>query len=97
MPDSVPKPYSWGKTYANVPETYFVTSTAKAFSPTGMFGFHIATCQGNTPQNVSWESNWTVFFSRLRRHVLDLNIEVSGLWENFSTPSERVVERVKPV
>ncbi|KAL3434764.1 Fructosamine kinase-domain-containing protein [Aspergillus tetrazonus] len=65
-------------------------------SPTGMFGFHITTCQGNTPQDVSWESSWTVFFSKLLRHVLDQDAIVNGVWEDLNTLSQRALERVIP-
>lgn len=65
-------------------------------SPTGMFGFHITTCQGNTPQDVTWESSWAAFFSKLLRHVLDRDAEINGIWEDLDTLAQRVLERVIP-
>ncbi|KAH8431412.1 uncharacterized protein LDX57_009074 [Aspergillus melleus] len=67
-----------------------------SISPTGMFGFHITTCQGNTPQSVAWERSWAVFFSKLLRHVLERDSRVNGAWEDLNILSQRAVERVVP-
>ncbi|KAL3259170.1 hypothetical protein ABHI18_005488 [Aspergillus niger] len=84
---SEPKTYFFLSEFVNmadrIPEPYqLCTKLARlhreSVSPTGMFGFHITTCQGNTPQNVSWESSWTIFFSKLLRHVLGRDSAVNG-------------------
>ena len=63
----------------------------KSVSLTGMFGFYTTTFQGNTPQDVPWESSWTAFFTKLFRHVLALDFDANGFWEDSNTLSERVV------
>jgi protein-ribulosamine 3-kinase len=68
----------------------------KSVSPTGKFGFHVTTCQGNTPQQVSWESSWAIFFSKLLTHVLNLDVETNGTWEDFNTLARRAIESVIP-
>jgi fructosamine-3-kinase len=65
-------------------------------SPTGMFGFHTATCQGRTPQSVGWDSNWTSFFTKLIQHVMKLDFESNGYWEELDKVEQRLVSHVIP-
>ncbi|KAK7534408.1 Fructosamine kinase-domain-containing protein [Phyllosticta citricarpa] len=65
-------------------------------SPTGQFGFHTVTCQGKTPQAVSWEDSWTAFFLKLLRHVVRLDFEVNGYWEMLDILERRVMAQVIP-
>ncbi|KAA8642784.1 uncharacterized protein ATNIH1004_009536 [Aspergillus tanneri] len=65
-------------------------------SPTGKFGFHVTTCQGKTPQNVQWETSWAVCFSNLLTHVLGLDKETNGTWEDLSILSQRILDFVIP-
>lgn len=60
----------------------------KSVSPTSMFGFYITTCQRSTPQDASWNGSWTVFFTKLLRHVLAQDLDVNGIWEEFTSLSE---------
>ncbi|KAK8168389.1 Fructosamine/Ketosamine-3-kinase [Phyllosticta citrichinensis] len=65
-------------------------------SPTGQFGFHSVTCQGKTPQAASWESSWTAFFLKLLRHVVRLDFETNGCWEELDVLKRRVIAQVIP-
>ncbi|CAH0051071.1 unnamed protein product [Clonostachys solani] len=65
-------------------------------SPTGKFGFHSTTCQGRTAQCVGWEENWTVFFTKLLQHVMDLDFKVNGYWESLDKVEKRLVKHVIP-
>lgn len=50
----------------------------KSTSPTGKFGFHIATCVGTLPQNNRWQDSWEVFFLQNMRNKFKLADEVQG-------------------
>ena len=65
-------------------------------SPTGMLGFHITTCLGNTPQEVAWESSWVVFFSKLLKHVVGRDAQINGAWKDLDTLSQRVLKHAIP-
>ncbi|KAJ5088357.1 hypothetical protein N7456_011973 [Penicillium angulare] len=65
-------------------------------SPTGQFGFHITTCQGRIPQSVSWESNWTICFTKMLKHVLDMDFDTNGYWEDLDKVAERLILHVIP-
>jgi fructosamine-3-kinase len=65
-------------------------------SPTGMFGFHITTCQGQSPQAVAWEPNWTIYFGNLLRHVIAMDDAENGLWPALTQLEERLLSRVVP-
>ncbi|KAH8820666.1 Fructosamine kinase-domain-containing protein [Xylogone sp. PMI_703] len=68
----------------------------KSVSPTGKFGFHVTTCQGRIPQAVAWESSWTVFFTKLLRHVASLDFETNGHWEELDILEKRIFSDVIP-
>lgn len=51
-------------------------------SPTGMFGFHINTCQGNLPQETTWNSSWVDFLIQLVKGAMQLNRERNDAWKN---------------
>lgn len=65
-------------------------------SPTGQFGFHGTTCQGRVPQAVAWESSWTVFFTKLLEHVINLDFETNGHWEELDRLEKRIASHVIP-
>lgn len=65
-------------------------------SPTGKFGFPITTCQGRIPQSVSWEETWTIFFTRLLQHVIDLDAEANGDWDGLKTLGAQLISHVVP-
>ncbi|RDH35051.1 Fructosamine kinase-domain-containing protein [Aspergillus welwitschiae] len=67
-------------------------------SPTGKFGFHVVTHNGNLPQMTDWEDSWEIFFAKSMRHALDLETAVKG-WDpelDFLVPAlfERVIPRL---
>ena len=65
-------------------------------SPTGQFGLHVTTCQGRIPQYVAWNSSWTSFFTRLLRHVIDLDFKTNGYWKELDQLEKRVISDVIP-
>ncbi|PGH21299.1 hypothetical protein AJ80_03349 [Polytolypa hystricis UAMH7299] len=65
-------------------------------SPTGKFGFSVTTCQGSTPQAAGWDSSWTGFFSKLLRHVLELDTQTNGRWVQLDVLSHRILFEVVP-
>ncbi|KAL8836423.1 MAG: hypothetical protein Q9170_002911 [Blastenia crenularia] len=65
-------------------------------SPTGKFGFHIATCHAKAPQKVDcWEESWCVLFSNHLREVLRL-AEPIFKWPKFDVLSRLALEKVVP-
>ncbi|KAK0710572.1 Fructosamine kinase-domain-containing protein [Apiosordaria backusii] len=45
----------------------------RSVSPTGKFGFHIATCHAKIIQAIDvWDDSWCVVFGRHRGHIIDL-------------------------
>ncbi|KND86389.1 Protein-ribulosamine 3-kinase, chloroplastic [Tolypocladium ophioglossoides CBS 100239] len=65
-------------------------------SPNGMFGFHINTCQGRSPQNVAWEKSWTTFFANLLQHVIAMDFDLNVYWEALDTVEKRLISHVIP-
>ena len=65
-------------------------------SPTGQFGFHTTTCQGHVAQFVGWESNWRVFFTKLLQHVIKLDFETNGAWDELDHLERRFISYVIP-
>jgi protein-ribulosamine 3-kinase len=48
---------------------------ADSTSPTGKFGFHCVTYNGDLPQDNTWSDSWEVFFSKGMRHILKVREE----------------------
>lgn len=66
-------------------------------SPTGKFGFHVTTCQGQTPQGSGcWEDKWADLFTKLLLHVVDLDFKINGYWEALDKLEKRVLSNVIP-
>lgn len=65
-------------------------------SPNGQFGFHTTTCQGRTAQSVGWEKDWTTFFIKLLKHVIDLDFTINGHWNDLQQLEQCLVELVIP-
>jgi protein-ribulosamine 3-kinase len=65
-------------------------------SPNGQYGFHITTCQGRVTQSVAWEKDWTVFFTKLLQHVIDLDFELNGEWSDLDRVEQRLKDGVIP-
>jgi fructosamine-3-kinase len=47
-------------------------------SPSGKFGFHCTTYNGDLPQDNTWSNNWETFFANGLRHVLRVREERAG-------------------
>ncbi|KAJ5834798.1 Fructosamine/Ketosamine-3-kinase [Penicillium robsamsonii] len=65
-------------------------------SPTGMFGFHINTCQGSLPQRTAWNPSWVDFYIQLVRGAMALNTEKNGNWKNLEQLVDRLITHVVP-
>jgi fructosamine-3-kinase len=65
-------------------------------SPTGMFGFHINTCQGNLPQQTAWNPSWVDYYVQLVRGAMALNKQINGNWKNLEQLVDRLIEHVVP-
>ena len=61
-----------------------------------MFGFPVTTCDGKLPHTVAWESSWAVFFAKLIRGVLKLDIETNGPWPELEEAAEQIITKVIP-
>ncbi|KAF2650027.1 hypothetical protein K491DRAFT_667973 [Lophiostoma macrostomum CBS 122681] len=68
----------------------------ESHSPTNQFGFHITTCQGRIAQSVAWEDDWTVFFIKLLQHVIVLDFEANGTWDDLDKAEKRLISGVVP-
>ncbi|KKY28033.1 putative glutathione s-transferase [Diplodia seriata] len=65
-------------------------------SPTGMFGFHVKTCQGRSAQHVGWDASWTACFTKILGHVMKLDANANGRWDAFDEIGRRITMRVIP-
>ncbi|KAJ6785398.1 hypothetical protein PWT90_07186 [Aphanocladium album] len=65
-------------------------------SPTGKFGFHVTTCNGNIPQNNTWNESWQDFFSNGLRHMLALDLQANGKQPELLEAIEPIFDRVIP-
>ncbi|KAL9116942.1 MAG: hypothetical protein Q9187_006527, partial [Circinaria calcarea] len=88
MSDQVPDP---DRLCARVAELHRVSK-----SPTGKFGFHVRTCNGRTPQATEWNSSWTVFFTNFISHVMRLDFETNGPWEELQEVEGKIISHVIP-
>ncbi|KAJ5657797.1 Fructosamine/Ketosamine-3-kinase [Penicillium longicatenatum] len=65
-------------------------------SPTGMFGFHINTCQGNLPQQTAWNPSWVDYYVQLVKGAMALNKERNGDWKDLEELIDRLITKVVP-
>ncbi|KIM94536.1 hypothetical protein OIDMADRAFT_21333, partial [Oidiodendron maius Zn] len=65
-------------------------------SPTGKFGFHVRTCDGDRAHIVDWEESWAVFYRKLFLGVCRLDLERNGPWPEFERAMEQVAWKVIP-
>ena len=65
-------------------------------SPTGKFGFHVATCDGKTAHTVEWEESWAVFYRKLLIGVCKLDLETNGPWPELERATEQVANKIIP-
>lgn len=65
-------------------------------SPTGKFGFHIATTHGKLPQHMVWTSSWEAMFRKILSDLLLLDLDTNGPWKEFQHVYERILTLVLP-
>ncbi|KAF2658979.1 hypothetical protein K491DRAFT_702468 [Lophiostoma macrostomum CBS 122681] len=68
----------------------------KSKSPTGKFGFHVNTCQGNLPQQTAWNESWMDFYIQLMKGAMQLNRDRNGPWKNLEQVVDRLITKVVP-
>ncbi|KAI9696262.1 MAG: hypothetical protein M1836_005815 [Candelina mexicana] len=65
-------------------------------SPTGKFGFHLATCHAKIPQAVdTWEDSWCTLYSKHLGHVMSLAKPILQ-WPEFDVVCKLTLENVVP-
>ncbi|KAJ3578208.1 hypothetical protein NPX13_g2352 [Xylaria arbuscula] len=66
-------------------------------SPTGKFGFHVQTCDGDRAHVVDWEQSWAIFYKNLLLGVCKLDLKRNGPWPEFERAIDQVVSKVIPI
>ena len=68
----------------------------KSASPTGKFGFHMATCHAKIAQAVdTWDDSWCTIYTRHLGHVMNLAKPVLQ-WPEFDAACKLTLENVVP-
>ncbi len=68
----------------------------KSVSPTGKFGFHMATCHAKIAQAVdTWEVSWCALYTRHLGHVMTLAKPILQ-WPEFDVVCKLTLEKVVP-
>ena len=88
MSDRVPEPNQLCSKLAKLHRT--------SVSPMGKFGFQVTTCNGRIPQDVRWQSSWTIFFAQLLQHAMKLDLDLNEYWENLDKVEKRLLDHVVP-
>ena len=60
-------------------------------SPTGMFGFHVNTCQGNLAQRTAWSLSWANYHVQLVRGAMQLNTGINGRYQDLEQCIHRLI------
>ncbi|CAG8955895.1 hypothetical protein HYFRA_00008747 [Hymenoscyphus fraxineus] len=97
-PNFVPKPHSW-RSYHSVDgeEIHFFIHLHKASVPGQDFGFHVQTSPGRTLQAVNTKfPTWTPFFTRILKHIAEVDMSVNGNWDSLATLESRLFTHVIP-
>jgi fructosamine-3-kinase len=68
----------------------------KSESPNGKFGFRIVTYNGDLPQENGYADKWEEFFINGFEHMLRLNIERGGPWEEMESLKPAMLTKVIP-
>ena len=88
MTSELPRPEPFCSELAKLHQT--------SVSPTGKFGFHIATTHGKLPQYMVWTSSWEVMFRKILSDLLSQDLSTNGPWKDFENVYERVLTLVLP-
>ena len=67
-----------------------------SMSPTGKYGFHVPTYNGNLFQDVRWTDTWEECFTNGTRKDLELEEEARVLSEELRALSKQLLEKVIP-
>ena len=65
-------------------------------SPTGEFGFHVTTYNGNLSQHTEWSDSWETFFAKSMRHALTHELSARGPNEDIEILSPVIFDKVIP-
>ncbi|KAL1845019.1 hypothetical protein VTK73DRAFT_1320 [Phialemonium thermophilum] len=65
-------------------------------SPTGRFGFHVPTCDGDRAHVVDWQDSWAVFFRNLFLGVCERDVRRNGPWPKYERAIRQVAWEVVP-
>ena len=65
-------------------------------SPTGKFGFHVVTYNGDLLQENSWTDTWEEFFMNAFKHMVKLNVDRAGVSEEMNALLPALYEKVIP-
>ena len=76
--------------------TRLVSLHQNSESPEGKFGFHMNTYMGNLPQLEGWETSWEIYFTKLLRLALDLEVAAKGPDPEFEVLLPPLFEKVVP-
>ena len=68
----------------------------RSISPTGCFGFHVRTFNGKTAQAIEWNKSWASFFTQMISHVISLDFETNGYWEELDKIEQKILTVVIP-
>jgi protein-ribulosamine 3-kinase len=69
---------------------------SKSQSPNGKFGFHVTTYNRNLPQENGYADTWEEFFVNGFKHMLTMNIDRGGPWEEMEQLQSAVIDKVIP-
>jgi protein-ribulosamine 3-kinase len=70
----------------------------RSTSPNGQFGFHTVTCVGPNAQDVTWDSSWSAFYTKLLRLNYDRELRVCGPSRDgrYEAEMEKLIARTVP-
>ncbi|KAL8724602.1 MAG: hypothetical protein Q9181_006757 [Wetmoreana brouardii] len=64
--------------------------------PNGKFGFHVVTYNGDLPQENGYTDTREEFFSNGFKHIINLNLERGGPWEQIESLKSDMLNKVIP-
>lgn len=72
------------------------TLHARSESPNGRFGFHVVTYNGDLPQKNTFTNSWEDFFTDGFKHMIELNIDRGGPWDQLKGLDIAMITKVIP-
>lgn len=90
MYDSTPSAHDWAAAVSRL----HLNSMGR--SPTGQFGFHIATHLANVPVDNAWNSSWQAFWAQQMESLFDQDELLHGPDEEMTGLKELYITRVIP-